>query len=114
MCRYYLYDAKACKNCKNSWATRINAKPKVGHRYYGRCNCRENVKGGQVEYRSEKAGIIYVGVGKASFKNDALAENIRALIDAIVKSKPVGAKGQYLKKMVLSSTMGVGVMFTLD
>ncbi|MBQ7524239.1 MAG: 50S ribosomal protein L1 [Alphaproteobacteria bacterium] len=88
--------------------------PKLGTVTMDVATAVKNVKGGQVEYRSEKAGIIHVGVGKASFKNDALAENIRALIDAIVKSKPVGAKGQYLKKMVLSSTMGVGVMFTLD
>ena len=88
--------------------------PKLGTVTMDVATAVKNVKGGQVEYRSEKAGIIHVGAGKASFKNDALAENIRALIDAIVKSKPVGAKGQYLKKMVLSSTMGVGVMFTLD
>lgn len=88
--------------------------PKLGTVTMDVATAVKNVKGGQVEYRSEKAGIIHVGVGKASFKNDALAENIRALVNAIVKSKPVGAKGQYLKKMVLSSTMGVGVMFALD
>ena len=73
-----------------------------------------NVKGGQVEYRSEKGGIIHAGVGKISFSDDALVENINALIDAVNKSKPAGAKGHYLKKMTLSSTMGVGITFVLD
>jgi large subunit ribosomal protein L1 len=73
----------------------------------------KNIKGGQVEYRSEKNGIVHAGVGKASFSTEALIENIKALIDAVVKSKPAGAKGAYLKKMVLSSTMGAGVMFEL-
>ncbi|MBQ8651173.1 MAG: 50S ribosomal protein L1 [Alphaproteobacteria bacterium] len=73
-----------------------------------------NVKGGQVEYRSEKNGIIHVGVGKVSFSDDAIAENIKTLVDAVVKSKPAGVKGNYLKKMSLSSTMGVGVTFVIE
>jgi large subunit ribosomal protein L1 len=72
-----------------------------------------SVKGGQVEYRSEKGGVIHVGVGKKSFTENALEENIKALIEAINKSKPSGSKGAYLKKMTLSSTMGVGVTFEL-
>jgi large subunit ribosomal protein L1 len=66
-------------------------------------------KSGQVEYRAEKAGIIHAGIGKASFEPDALIENIRAFVDAIQKAKPTGAKGTYLKRVSLSSTMGPGV-----
>jgi large subunit ribosomal protein L1 len=66
-------------------------------------------KGGQVEFRVEKAGIIHAGVGKASFGETALAENVRALVDAVVKAKPAGAKGTYLKKIALSSSMGPGL-----
>jgi large subunit ribosomal protein L1 len=66
-------------------------------------------KSGQVEFRAEKAGIIHAGIGKASFGGDKLAENIRALVDAIQKAKPTGAKGTYLQKAALSSTMGPGV-----
>jgi large subunit ribosomal protein L1 len=66
-------------------------------------------KGGQVEFRVEKAGIIHAGVGKASFGEDALIQNIRALVDAVVKAKPAGAKGSYLKKIALSSTMSRGL-----
>ncbi len=66
-------------------------------------------KSGQVEYRAEKAGIVHAGIGKASFEPDALAENIRAFVDAIQKAKPAGAKGTYLKRVSLSSTMGPGV-----
>ncbi len=66
-------------------------------------------KSGQVEFRAEKAGIIHAGIGKASFEPAKLAENIRALVDAIQKAKPTGAKGTYLQKAALSSTMGPGV-----
>ncbi len=66
-------------------------------------------KGGQVEFRAEKAGIIHAGIGKASFDEAKLLENARALADAIVKAKPAGAKGTYLKAAALSSTMGPGV-----
>ena len=66
-------------------------------------------KGGAVEFRVEKAGIIHAGVGKASFTEAALAENVRALVDAIVKAKPSGAKGTFVKRIALSSTMGPGV-----
>ncbi len=66
-------------------------------------------KSGQVEFRAEKAGIIHAGIGKASFEPGKLAENIRALVDAIQKAKPTGAKGTYLQRAALSSTMGPGV-----
>ena len=66
-------------------------------------------KSGQVEFRAEKAGIIHAGVGKASFEPDKLAGNIRALVDAVQKAKPTGAKGTYLQKASLSSTLGPGV-----
>jgi large subunit ribosomal protein L1 len=70
-------------------------------------------KGGQVEFRAEKAGIIHAGIGKVSFEDDKLAENARALADAIQKAKPAGAKGTYLQKASLSSTMGPGVRLDL-
>lgn len=66
-------------------------------------------KGGSVEFRVEKAGIIHVGVGKASFSADQLEGNVRALVDAVMKAKPAGVKGAYLKRMAVSSTMGPGV-----
>jgi len=66
-------------------------------------------KGGQVEFRAEKAGIIHAGIGKASFEQAQLTENARALADAIIKARPAGAKGTYLQKAALSSTMGPGV-----
>ena len=69
----------------------------------------KNAKGGQVEYRVEKAGIIHAGVGKASFQEAALAENIRTLVDAVSKARPSGAKGTYIKRISLSSTMGPGL-----
>ena len=66
-------------------------------------------KGGQVEFRVEKAGIIHAGVGKASFPEDALVENIKAFVGAISRAKPSGAKGTYIKRVSLSSTMGPGL-----
>ena len=71
-------------------------------------------KGGQVEYRVEKAGIIHAGVGKASFSDDALKENVKALVGAVLQAKPSGAKGQYLKRVALSSTMGPGIRVEID
>ena len=68
-----------------------------------------DVKGGQVEFRAEKAGIVHAAVGKASFSEAAIAENVKAVIDAIGKAKPSGVKGTYIKKISLSSTMGAGV-----
>ena len=69
----------------------------------------QDAKGGQVEYRVEKAGIIHVGVGKASFSEGDIAENICSLVDAGNKAKPSGAKGTYIKKISVSSTMGPGI-----
>jgi large subunit ribosomal protein L1 len=66
-------------------------------------------KAGQVEFRAEKAGIVHAGIGKASFGEDALLANARAFVDAIQRAKPTGAKGTYLKKVAVSSTMGPGV-----
>ena len=66
-------------------------------------------KGGQVEFRVEKAGIIHSGIGKASFPAEDLKKNFQAFVDAIVKAKPAGAKGKYVKKVALSSTMGPGL-----
>jgi large subunit ribosomal protein L1 len=66
-------------------------------------------KAGQVEFRAEKAGIVHAGIGKASFPAEKLAQNARAFADAIIKAKPAGAKGNYLQKVALSSTMGPGV-----
>jgi len=66
-------------------------------------------KAGQVEFRAEKAGIIHAGVGKASFDDQKLVENIKALVDAVQRAKPTGAKGTYLQKVAVSSSMGPGV-----
>ncbi len=71
-------------------------------------------KGGQVEFRVEKAGIVHAGVGKASFTEDQILANVKALVDSIVKAKPSGAKGTYVKKVALSSTMGPGVKIDLS
>src|SRR5260221_1035115 len=67
------------------------------------------VKGGQVEYRAEKAGIVHAGVGKASFTEDALIDNVRAFVGAITRNKPSGVKGSYIKKVSLTSSMGPAV-----
>ena len=66
-------------------------------------------KGGQVEFRVEKAGIVHAGIGKASFDEHALAANARALVDALNRAKPSGAKGTYMKRAALSSSQGPGV-----
>ena len=73
----------------------------------------KDAKGGAIEFRTEKTGIIHAGVGKASFTEDALKANITALVDALNKAKPTGAKGTYMKKVSLSSTMGPGVKVDL-
>jgi large subunit ribosomal protein L1 len=66
-------------------------------------------KGGQVEFRAEKAGLVHAGVGKASFSKEALVNNVKAFVGAVAKARPTGAKGSYIKKVSLSSTMGPGV-----
>ena len=68
----------------------------------------KDAKGGAIEFRTEKPGIIHAGGGKASFSDDALLANVKALVDALNKAKPSGAKGTYIKKISLSSTMGPG------
>lgn len=83
--------------------------PKVGTVTPNVFQAVKDAKGGAVEFRVEKAGIIHAGVGKASFSDDDLERNIVAFIDALVKAKPSGAKGTYVKKIALSSTMGPGV-----
>ena len=69
----------------------------------------KKAKAGEVQYRVEKNGIVHAGIGKASFSEDQILENAKAFIDAIIKAKPSGAKGTYMKKISLSSTMGVGI-----
>lgn len=69
----------------------------------------KGAKGGQVEFRLEKAGLIHAGVGKASFEETALSENVSALVNAVSKSKPSGAKGTFIKRISISSTMGPGI-----
>jgi large subunit ribosomal protein L1 len=73
-----------------------------------------DAKGGQVEFRVEKAGIIHAGIGKASFSEGDLKENFTAFVDAIAKAKPTGAKGKYVKKVALTSSMGPGVKVDLE
>ena len=70
-------------------------------------------KGGQVEYRADKAGIVHAGVGKASFTEDALVDNVRAFVGAITRAKPSGVKGTYISRVSVSSTMGPGVKVDL-
>jgi len=74
----------------------------------------EAAKGGEVQFKVEKAGVIHAGVGKASFTEAKLAENIQAFVDAVRKAKPEGAKGTYIKKIVLSSTMGPSISLDVD
>jgi large subunit ribosomal protein L1 len=83
--------------------------PKVGTVTVDVAGAVKASKGGAVEFRVEKAGIVHAGIGKASFASDALEANIKAFADAVVKAKPAGAKGNYLKKIAISSTQGPGV-----
>ena len=83
--------------------------PRVGTVTMDVTSAVRGAKGGAVEFRVEKAGIVQAGVGKASFSDQQLVENIRACVDAVVKSKPSGARGTYVKKISVSSSQGVGV-----
>ena len=88
--------------------------PKVGTVTMDVKSAVEAAKGGEVQFKVEKAGVVHAGVGKVSFDAAQLAENIRAFVDAVSKAKPSGAKGAYLKKVSLSSTMGPGVSVDLS
>ena len=83
--------------------------PKLGTVTMNVAEAVKAAKGGQIEYRVEKAGIIHSGIGKASFPAEDLRANFDALVDAVVKAKPAGAKGKYLRKVAMSSSMGPGV-----
>jgi len=83
--------------------------PKVGTVTQDVTGAIRNAKAGQIQYRADKAGIVQCTIGRASFTVDALAENLKALVDAVNKSKPSHVKGIYLRKVSVSSTMGVGV-----
>jgi large subunit ribosomal protein L1 len=83
--------------------------PKVGTVTADVATAVKNAKAGQVQYRADKAGIVQCSIGRASFPVDALRQNMLALVDALNKSRPAGAKGVYLRKISVSSTMGVGV-----
>jgi large subunit ribosomal protein L1 len=83
--------------------------PRVGTVTNDIANAVKGAKGGAVEFRVEKAGVVQAGVGKASFSEKQLIENIKAFVDAVVKAKPPGAKGNYVNKVSLSSSQGVGV-----
>jgi len=83
--------------------------PKIGTVTMDVVSAIKGAKGGSVEFRVEKAGIIQAGVGKASFDEAKLVQNIKALADAVVKAKPAGAKGTYVQRVAVSSSMGVGI-----
>ena len=88
--------------------------PKVGTVTPNVGQAVKDAKGGAVEFRVEKAGIIHAGIGKTSFTQDAIEANVKAMVDALVKAKPSGAKGQFVKRISLSSTMGPGVKVDLE
>ena len=83
--------------------------PKLGTVTPNVAEAVKTAKSGQVEFRVEKSGIVHAGIAKASFGEDAIAANVRAFVEAVTKAKPAGAKGNYIKKIGISSTMGVGV-----
>ena len=83
--------------------------PKVGTVTMDVVGAVKAAKGGEVQFKAEKGGVVHAGVGKASFDTDKLVENVRAFISAVVKAKPTGAKGAYMKKICLTSTMGAGL-----
>jgi large subunit ribosomal protein L1 len=87
--------------------------PKVGTVTMDVKGAVDAAKGGEVQFKVEKAGVIHAGIGKVSFDEGKLAENVRAFVDAVSRAKPSGAKGAYLKKVSLSSTMGPGVSLDL-
>ncbi|TDL84608.1 50S ribosomal protein L1 [Meridianimarinicoccus aquatilis] len=88
--------------------------PKVGTVTMDVETAIKNAKGGEVQFKVEKAGVVHAGIGKASFSPEQLAENIRAFVDAVAKARPAGAKGAYMKRIAISSTMGPGVSVNVD
>ena len=88
--------------------------PKVGTVTMDVAQAVQDAKGGQVQVRAEKGGVVHAGVGKASFDEAKLVENIRAFVSAVSKARPAGAKGTYMKKVSLSTTMGPGVSVAVD
>jgi len=88
--------------------------PKVGTVTMDVKEAVQSAKGGQVQFKAEKAGVVHAGVGKASFDEAKLVENVKAFVDAVQKAKPSGAKGTYMKKVSLTSTMGPGVSISID
>ena len=88
--------------------------PKVGTVTMDVADAVKAAKGGEVQFKAEKAGVVHAGVGKASFDEAQLVENVRAFVGAVAKAKPSGAKGTYMKKIAISSTMGQGVTIDVD
>ena len=88
--------------------------PKVGTVTMDVKEAVEAAKGGQVQFKAEKGGVVHAGIGKLSFDEKKLAENVRAFVGAVAKAKPTGSKGTYMKKINLSSTMGPGVSVAVD
>ena len=87
--------------------------PKVGTVTMDVKQAVQNAKGGEVQFRAEKAGVVHAGIGKVSFEPEKLAENLRAFVEAVNRAKPSGAKGTYLRKVSVTSTMGPGVSVDL-
>ncbi|MGX0975597.1 large subunit ribosomal protein L1 [Roseovarius sp. MBR-51] len=88
--------------------------PKVGTVTMDVAQAVKDAKGGQVQFKAEKAGVVHAGIGKASFDEAKLAENVRAFVSAVQRARPTGAKGTYVKKISLSSTMGAGVTVDIN
>lgn len=88
--------------------------PKVGTVTMDVADAVKAAKGGEVQFKVEKAGVVHAGIGKASFDEGKLVENVRAFVEAVQKAKPTGAKGAYMKKIALSSTMGPGVSIAVE
>ena len=88
--------------------------PKIGTVTMDVKEAVEAAKGGQVQFKAEKGGVVHAGIGKLSFDEAKLVENVRAFVGAVSKAKPAGSKGTYMKKIALSSTMGPGVTVEVD
>ncbi|MBS9715503.1 50S ribosomal protein L1 [Pseudohalocynthiibacter aestuariivivens] len=88
--------------------------PRVGTVTMDVAEAVKNAKGGEVQFKAEKAGVVHAGIGKASFDEAKLVENLRAFVGAVAKAKPAGSKGAYMKKIAVSSTMGPGVSVSVD